>query len=177
MRKNITFKEPSIEYAKKLISYKQEFLDEGKKHIDGGGGLSDSSNIPEYLELLDSCKSKNTVPKGWVTSSTYMAVKDDDELVGIINIRHELNEYLMNVGGHIGYGVRKSEREKGYATEMLRLGLLKCKELGIDKVLVTCDFDNLASEKTIISNGGVFENVFTDVDDGSKVKRFWIDLI
>ncbi len=176
MDKKITLIEPNITYENQLISYKQEFFDEGKKHIDGGAGLDDYSNISEYLEYLELFKRKETVPNNFVTSSTYMAINEDDKIVGIVNIRHELNEYLLNFGGHIGYGVCKSERQKGYATEMLRLAILKCKELGIDKVLVTCNFDNIASEKTIKNNGGIFENEIFVVDEDTNVKRFWIDL-
>ncbi len=175
MRKNIKLMEPSISYEEQLLSYKQEFLDEGIA-IDGGGGLSECDTIKDYLENLEMFKSKSTVPNGKVTSNTFMAITEDNELVGIINIRHELNDYLRAVGGNIGYGVRKSERQKGYATEMLRLALLKCKELRLDKVLVTCNNDNLPSEKTILSNGGVFENEVPDTTDNTIVKRFWIDI-
>ncbi len=175
MRKNIRLIEPNIAYEEQLLSYKQEFLDEGKL-ICGGGGLEESLDIPDYLKTVEIYKSKDTVPKDRVTSSTYMAITEDDHLVGIINIRHELNDYLLKIGGNIGYGIRKSERQKGYATEMLRLGLLKCKELGLEKALVTCNFDNVASEKTILSNGGVFENELFDEYDNTKVKRFWISL-
>ncbi len=173
MRKNIKLIEPSIDYKDQLLSYKQEFLNEGIA-IDGGGGLGDCPTIENYLENLEIYKNKNTVPEGKVSSTTFMAITDDNELIGILNIRHELNDSLIIFGGHIGYGVRKSERQKGYATEMLRLALLKCKDLRLDKVLITCNVDNIGSAKTILNNGGVFEDERTS---GSKtVKRFWIDV-
>ena len=91
------------------------------------------------------------------------------------NIRHYLNDYLLNYGGHIGDGIRPSERGKGYATEMIRLSLSECKKLGLDKVLMVCNKSNIASAKTIIKNGGILENEFT-TEDGKTYQRYWIYL-
>ena len=92
----------------------------------------------------------------------------------MIDIRHRLNDYLLNFGGHIDYSVRKSERQKGYATEMLALALIECMKLNIKRVLITCDKDNIASAKTIINNGGILEN---EILEGSGItQRYWINL-
>ena len=85
----------------------------------------------------------------------------DDErniMVGAVNIRHKLNEYLLQYGGHIGDGIRPGERGKGYATRMISLALEECKKLGIRKVLMVCDKENIGSAKSILKNGGVLEN-------------------
>ena len=92
----------------------------------------------------------------------------------MIDIRHRLNDYLLNFGGHIGYSVRKSERQKGYATEMLNLALKECVNLGIKKVLITCDKNNVASAKTIINNGGKLENEIAKED--RITQRYYITL-
>ena len=106
--------------------------------------------------------------------STYFALdKDRDTIVGAVNIRHRLNERLLLNGGHIGDGIRPSERRKGYATKMIALALEKCRELNIRKVLMVCDKDNIASAKSIIKNGGVLENEI--VVDGVTEQRYWID--
>ena len=113
---------------------------------------------------------------GSVPSSTYLAVRrSDDRLVGIIDLRHHIDHPILGTwGGHIGYSVHPDERRKGYATRMLQLDLENARKLGIQRVMVTCDDGNTASEKTILKNGGVYEK---DVlVDGRVVKRFWIEL-
>ena len=95
-------------------------------------------------------------------------------MVGAINIRHYLNDHLLKYGGHIGDGIRPSERRKGYATKMIALGLAECKKLGIDRVLLVCDKDNIGSKRSIIKNGGILENEL--LEDGKIVERYWIDV-
>lgn len=109
-----------------------------------------------------------------VPHSTYWFVRDDNKILGAINIRHWLNDYLKNIGGHIGYGIRPSERRKGYATEMLGKALDIVSEMGIKSILIICDKDNIASAKTIIKNGGVLHS--EDSDNGIIFQRYWIDL-
>ena len=94
--------------------------------------------------------------------------------MGAVNIRHYLNDGLLKDGGHIGDGIRPSERRKGYATKMISLALIECKKLGIDKVLMCCDKNNIASSKSIINNGGVLENEIET--EKETVQRYWIDL-
>ena len=165
---------PDLSYADEIIKYKEESLAESPV-INGSAGLDRFSSIEVWLEELKKRSCEDTVPKGLVPSSTYLAVREKDNyIVGMIDIRHYLNEYLTQVGGNIGYGVRKTERNKGYAKQMLKLALEKCKELKIKKVLITCDEDNIASEKVILSANAKLEDI-RNVDDENK-KRFWIDL-
>lgn len=165
---------PDLSYADEIIKYKEESLAESLI-INGSAGLDRFSSIEVWLEELKKRSCEDTVPKGLVPSSTYLAVREKDNyIVGMIDIRHYLNEYLTQVGGHIGYGVRKTERNKGYAKQMLKLALEKCKELKIKKVLITCDEDNIASEKVILSANAKLEDI-RNVDVENK-KRFWIDL-
>ena len=166
--------EPDLSYADEIIKYKEESLAESPV-INGSAGLDRFSSIEIWFEELKKRSCENTVPKGLVPSSTYLAVREKDNyIVGMIDIRHYLNEYLTQVGGHIGYGVRKTERNKGYAKQMLKLALEKCKELKIKKVLITCDEDNIASEKVILSANAKLEDIRNV--DGENKKRFWIDL-
>ena len=165
---------PDLSYADEIIKYKEESLAESPV-INGSAGLDRFSSIEVWLEELKKRSCEDTVPKGLVPSSTYLAVREKDNyIVGMIDIRHYLNEYLTQAGGHIGYGVRKTERNKGYAKQMLKLALEKCKELKIKKVLITCDEDNIASEKVILSANAKLEDIRNV--DGENKKRFWIDL-
>ncbi|WP_338939002.1 GNAT family N-acetyltransferase [Fusobacterium pseudoperiodonticum] len=165
---------PDLSYADEIIKYKEESLAESPI-INGSAGLDRFSSIEIWFEELKKRSCEDTVPKGLVPSSTYLAVREKDNyIVGMIDIRHYLNEYLTQVGGHIGYGVRKTERNKGYAKQMLKLALEKCKELKIKKVLITCDEDNIASEKVILSANAKLEDIRNV--DGENKKRFWIDL-
>ena len=165
---------PDLSYADEIIKYKEESLAESPI-INGSAGLDRFSSIEIWFEELKKRSCEGTVPKGLVPSSTYLGVREKDNyIVGMIDIRHYLNEYLTQVGGNIGYGVRKTERNKGYAKQMLKLALEKCKELKIKKVLITCDEDNIASEKVILSANAKLEDIRNV--DGENKKRFWIDL-
>ena len=165
---------PDLSYADEIIKYKEESLAESPI-INGSAGLDRFSSIEIWFEELKKKSCEDTVPEGLVPSSTYLGVREKDNyIVGMIDIRHYLNEYLTQAGGHIGYGVRKTERNKGYAKQMLKLALEKCKELKIKKVLITCDEDNIASEKVILSANAKLEDIRNV--DGENKKRFWIDL-
>ena len=104
---------PNLSYADEIIKYKEESLAESPI-INGSAGLDRLSSIEDWLEELNKRSCEDTVPKGLVPSSTYLGVREKDNyIVGMIDIRHYLNEYLTQVGGNIGYSVRKSERNKG----------------------------------------------------------------
>ena len=165
---------PDLSYADEIIKYKEESLAESPI-INGSAGLDRLSSIEDWLKELKKRSSEDTVPEGLVPSSTYLGVREKDNyIVGMIDIRHYLNEYLTQVGGNIGYSVRKTERNKGYAKQMLKLALGKCRDLKMKKVLITCDEDNIASEKVILSANAKFEDIRSA--DGENKKRFWIDL-
>lgn len=166
---------PTMKYAKDIMEYRQEFLDAGDS-MDGCGNLSECSSVEEWIHGINMLENEETCPKDKVCSNTYIAIRlNDNKIVGIIDFRHHIDHPILSVwGGHIGYSVRPSERRKGYATEMLRQNLLNCKQYGLDKVLVTCDYDNIASKKTILANGGIFEKVV--VVEGDRIERYWIGL-
>lgn len=134
---------------------------------------NDYCDFDYYLDNLEIKEPKD----GKVPDSVFFLLDiERNILLGAVNIRHYLNDYLFRFGGHIGDGIRPSERGKGYATEMIRLSLIECKKLGIDKVLMVCHKSNIASAKTIIKNGGILETEFAD-DNGEINQRYWIDLI
>lgn len=171
---------PEPIHEKAVMDYKAEFEQYGD-NMDGSGMLGLSKTFDEWYRMLKDNECEETVKEGYVPAYTYLAMRvSDGRMVGTISIRLRLNDYLASYGGHIGYSVRKSERQKGYAKEMLRLALLKCKAEKIYKVLVTCDKENIASSKTILANGGVLENEVHEVHEvpegDSITQRYWISV-
>ena len=163
---------PTIDHKETALAYRQEYFDKGEMIIHGDGGLDEAEKYEQWIEKINADLKKDS--GGLVPATTYFAFAGD-KLVGTIQVRHKLNDYLLKYGGHIGYGVVPSERRKGYATEMLRMALKKCKALGIEKALVTCDKDNVASAGTILKNDGVLENEVSD-DTGRMMQRYWIEV-
>ena len=168
--------EPSIEYDEQIQAYRREFL-EICGYMDGCGSLKHFDRTQDWIDQVEALKDAATTPLKLVPCTQYLYVREEDQkIVGVIQIRHTLNEYLETYGGHIGYSVAPSERRKGYATQMLHLVLPECKKLGINKVLITCLQDNEASKKVILHNGGVYESTVYEADKGVYLERFWIDL-
>ena len=131
---------------------------------------ADYHDFARYLDSLEVRDDPTLVP-----DSTFFCLDEErDRMVGAVNIRHTLNECLLREGGHIGDGVRPSERRKGIATQMIALALEECRKLRIDRVLMVCEKDNIASAKSILRNGGVLENEI--VSDGEVLQRYWLDL-
>ena len=165
---------PTPDYKNEIMNYKREFIESGDR-MYGSGRLKNAESFNKwYIAICNNLK-EETVINGLSPETVYLAICiDDGQLVGMINIRHHLNDFLLKFGGHIDYSVRKSERHKGYATEMLGLALNECSELNIKRVLITCDKDNIASSKAIINNGAILEN---EIQEKSKIsQRYWITL-
>lgn len=170
----LLLRHPIEEDEAQVLAYRQAFLDRGDS-LDGTANLSAAPTYGDWLHALQLNASPETVQPGLVDATTFLAVnRFDGRLIGMIDIRHRLNQHLEQFGGHIGYSVMPDQRRKGYATEMLRLALEWCRNHGMTRVLVTCDSDNTASERTILSNGGVLENTVPDGE--GQTCRYWISL-
>lgn len=138
-----------------------------------GLGYSFDMNFDDYLKQLEDHRVGINLPERFVPS-TFLVAEVGGELVGRTSIRHQLTESLLHLGGHIGYGVLAEHRKRGYATEILRQSLIIARSIGIDRVLVTCDNDNVGSIKAIESCGGQLENVVTTEEHAAR-RRYWID--
>ena len=168
--------EPCEEYAEQIAEYKQAFLD-ADSSMDGCGPLRRCEDPLTYIAECRKYTSLETLPEGLVLATQFFYIrKSDNCLVGMIQVRHYFNDYLSKFGGHIGYSIKPCERRKGYATSMLRAILPYCKDLGLDKILITCIDGNIGSEKAILNNGGVYESTVHEQDRNRNLKRFWIQL-
>ncbi len=115
------------------------------------------------------------LPEGYVRENFYLCY-DGDEMIGVFSLKFDLTPYLLDFGGHVGYAVAPARRNRGLASEILRLGLEIARGFGFERLLAICDEDNVASEKVILRNGGIFENKLFDGEEGVFVKRYWIAL-
>jgi len=131
----------------------------------------DGRPFDQYVERCAAHREGRDLPPGYVPATFLVGVVGDD-LVGRLSVRHELNDYLARVGGHIGYGVRPAFRRRGYATAMLREGLVIARGLGIESALVTCDDGNAASAAVIERCGGILQDVLPE--GGSRVRRYLV---
>lgn len=173
MTNEIILVRPSYGLKEAIWAYRQEYFDFGETHINGSCGIAHASNFDEWLELVLSIEKDKL--RNNVHASTFFSVrKSDNRIIGSIQLRHSLTPELENHGGHIGYGIRPSERRKGYGKQQLLLVLQEAINLKIPKVMITCDKDNIASMKTAMSCGGILtcENVY----EGKAQQIFWINL-
>ena len=148
---------PTSADEQEVWGYRKEFLEQGSS-LDGSGGLAEAESFAQWYSKTLANRSEQTVCPGLVPATTFLAVDADGKLIGMIDIRHRLNEGLLRFGGNIGYSVRPCCRRQGYATQMLALALEECRKMQMQKVLVTCNKENIGSAKTIQKNGGVLEN-------------------
>ncbi|MFC5631248.1 MULTISPECIES: GNAT family N-acetyltransferase [Streptococcus] len=168
---------PSVDWLEEVSAYKSEFF-QANEHLHGGARLGEMADLTEWLDHVRAIAKGEGLEERRVPSSTFLCIRQaDNKMVGICNIRHNLSQpFLVNFAGHIGYSIRPCERRKGYAKEQLRLALKKAAKLGIKRALVTCDVNNVASEKTILANGGNYDNTYVDPSVGSETKRYWIEV-
>lgn len=158
-------------------TFKEQFYDmmdewyaDGEKIVPYAIRKCDYHDWETYIDSLENKEDNGNI----VPDSTFFCLDEERNiLVGAVNIRHHLNEELLKNGGHIGDGIRPSERRKGYATAMIGLALAECRKLGIERVLMVCDKENIGSAKSIINNGGILENEIEE--DGIVEQRYWID--
>ena len=176
MEEKLLLLRPTAKYIPQYEAYRREFLDFGGS-MDGAGSLRRLESGRAWLDEVERFSRPETVPEGKVVSTQFILVREaDDRLLGMLQLRHDLNDYLRRIAGHIGYSVRPSERRRGYAKRMLAMALDEARMLGLERVMISCSVENEASRRTILSNGGVFESTVLDETDGELLERYWIEL-
>ncbi|MGN0624815.1 MAG: GNAT family N-acetyltransferase [Oscillospiraceae bacterium] len=155
-------------HLEKLKDFRQEFEQEGIR-ISGSVGLESADSVESWFY------GQRHAHYGDVKEKIYVAFDQNNDLVGIADLRLEVNDFIRQYAGRIGYSIRKSQRGKGYSVEMLRLVLLEAKKEGLSKVLVTCNENNIASSRTIERAGGKLEAII-EHPGFPRVKRYWFDL-
>ncbi len=170
---NLRLIEPQLDFEKEHDEMLKDWRQTGEKLVPYVIQF-DSTDYKKFIDQLNGFKKGVGIPDTFVPNSTYYLTDNKNRILGVVNIRHRLTDNLLIEGGHIGYGIRPSERRKGYATRILDLALVEAKKLGINRALVTCDKENIGSAKTILKNGGKFdqENLY----EGRIVQRYWIDI-
>ena len=168
---NIELVKLTPEYKTQLFDMLTEWKEDiEQNHTNQSPWMIFRNDFHDFDYYLENLEIKEGAANGWVPDTTLFCLdKDRNIFVGAVNIRHYLNEGLLRSGGHIGDGIRPSERRKGYATAMIGLALKECKKLGIDRVLMCCDKENVGSAKSIQKNGGVLENEIEE--DGTIEQR------
>ena len=167
---------PDESMLPEIAAYRTAMLEAGSS-LDGTSGLQNFEHAEDWLAHVRMLERPETCPPHLVTATLFVAMRpSDDRIVGMIDLRHCLNEFLAEYGGHIGYSVRPDERRKGYAKWMLANVLPEAKNLGLERVLVTCDDDNEGSRRTIEANGGVFERTTYLASEEVTLRRYWIEL-
>ena len=158
---------PRIEDYEQVIEYVQEHYSNNENILHGSLGLT-SMKFEEWVNKIN--MNVNIPDEVWGKSLTYLAFDNNGKLIGLLNIRFDLSEDLVDKYGHVGYGVRPSERRKGYAAEMLAYALKECKKLGMKNVVLGCYKENIGSAKTIMKNGG---KLIREVDDYNNINDYW----
>ena len=164
---------PSKDLEKKIREYRQEYFDFGETGINGSCGLARYDNFDEWLELVLSIEKDKL--RNNVHASTFFSIrKTYNKIIVSVQLRHFLTPELEKHGGHIGYGIRPSERKKGYVKQQLLLVLDVARNMKIPKVMISINEDNIPSIKTVLSCGGVLacENIYK----GQEQQIYWIDL-
>ncbi len=174
------YEKPSLKRKEEIIEFLDEFIS-NKSNINGSGGLDKIYEGLPFEQALDRCLKKEDEAYaksiGKCPGKTFFLIRENDnKIVGTINVRWNLNEEMLKFGGHIGYGIRPTERQKGYNKINLYMGLLEAKKLNLKRVMLDCGVNNIGSNKSILALGGVLDRCEIDPYDNLKTNVYWINV-
>jgi predicted acetyltransferase len=171
---------PSTRHARSyVVALKEGFRRGAQEAISDRRIRQIEGDFAGYVAAITDQRGRIRLPNGEIVPKVPFSVLwlvEGDQFIGEASIRHELNAYLMQEGGHVGYGIRPSRQRQGYGRLILALTLEECRAVGLERVLVTCLQDNVASARIIEANGGQLENVIPDPAGRGPLRRYWISL-
>lgn len=163
---------PDSRWEEQILLFREAFYP-APDGIPGTSGLSQAASVTDWLESLNEMAATSRVPAGLVRGLQFILI-DGSEIVGMLNLRTALNDYLENFGGHIGYAIRPDVQNRGYGRKMLKLGLVFAQAEGLKRVLITCDDQNQASAAVIEACGGRLEDKRINPETKHLVRRYWV---
>ncbi len=182
MNPELRLEEPACRHYERFLAMLEDYERAGEtryEYLD----IATKADFKAYVRRLREVAKGIGLKPGWVPQTSYWLIETGGQvrdpslpIIGTLQLRHWLTPALEREGGHIGYAITPSRRGQGYGTRQLALGLEKARELGLDRVLVTCDTDNIASARVIQKNGGEFQDEVISDTSGKPVSRYWIDL-
>jgi predicted acetyltransferase len=171
---------PSMRHARSHVAALREGFRRGIQEVMTERRIREvEANFAAYLAAITEQSGHIRLPSGEVVPRvpfSLLWLTEGDEFIGEVSIRHQLNDWLLQEGGHIGYGIRPSRQGRGYGKRALALALVECRRLGIERVLVTCLETNRPSARIIEVNGGRLENVIADPSGRGALRRYWVEL-
>lgn len=175
MKESIKIVIPSEDYVRKIKGFKNELLKHGYKTIHGGRDLMSQEDIKQWIEESHDYSASLNLPEGKVASTTFLVVrKKDESVIGVVSLRHELNDYLYNYAGNVSYTIAPCGGKNDYASLMLGQLIQKARILELPRLLITCVKGNKKAEEAILRNGGEFINEVFDPTNAKTIKRYWL---
>jgi len=170
----MVFTSLDLEHEEALKDFLRDFERAGEENIPAY--FADPSwPHAEIVRRFEEWSRGEKLEEEWVPSTTRFLLHEG-RILGVCNLRHRLNDHLWRIGGHVGFAVRPSERRRGYGTRLLELAKRQARDMGIDRLLVTCGAGNVASRRVIQTCGGALSDEISDEKSGEDTFRFWIDL-
>jgi predicted acetyltransferase len=171
---------PALRHARSYVAALREGFRRGAQDLTSERRIREiEGDFAGYLAAITDRSGRIRLPTGETVPKVPFSVfwlAEGDAFIGEASIRHELNAHLLREGGHVGYGIRPSRQRQGYGRLILALALEECRRLGLERALLTCLQDNVASARIIEANGGMLENVIEAPGGRGPLRRYWIAL-
>lgn len=167
--KSVKLIEPNILYKDSFLDFVSDVKNTGYESYEHY--TKAETDFEEFIEDEKNASKGINVPEGWVPCSSYWLVDASDEVIGVIRIRHRVDNEFLQIIGHVGYEIKSTCRKQGYGSKLLKLGLVEAKKIGLQKVLITCEEDNIGSKRIIEKFNGMYKKRLVD-EDGNNILQY-----